>query len=138
MSPCVITPKGTLQDQVKCGQPLSPSCSAKLPPRTCTVKPIDSVPEASPRHLKKPHTSHRSTLIPRPSTQSVAIYPRPQDHFCFSTSRISVSSVSSFDGAAGAAGASSSFRFSAFIPLMTTKIANAMITKSTTVWMSMP
>lgn len=49
------------------------------------------------------------------------------NHFDFRRSRISPSSTSSLDGAGGAAEASSSLRFNELIPLITTKIQNAMI-----------
>ena len=59
-------------------------------------------------------------------------------YFFASRSRISVSSTSSADGLGGAAGFSSSFFFMELMPLMTMKIANAMMTKSITVLMKTP
>ena len=55
-----------------------------------------------------------------------------------SKSRISVKSVSSAEGLGGSAGLSSSFFFIELRPLITMKIAKAMITKSSTVLINMP
>lgn len=60
-------------------------------------------------------------------------------YYCFaSRSRISVSSTSSAEGFGGSAGFSSSFFFMELSPLITMKIANAIIKKSRTVLMNTP
>ena len=62
---------------------------------------------------------------------------RPGQRF-FSRSRISLSSTSSALGFGGSTGLAASFFFTAFIALISMKIANATITKSTIVWMNLP
>jgi hypothetical protein len=89
------------------------------------------VPSRTSGTVESTVVSRLSTLEPRLSTL---------DYF-FNKSLISVRSFSSADGsggAAGAAGAASSFFFSLFIPLITMKMAKAMMRKSTAVWMKLP
>lgn len=58
--------------------------------------------------------------------------------YFLSKSRISARRTCSAEGAAGAAGAASSFFLSELISRTTMKMTNAMIVKSTTVWMNFP
>ena len=79
-----------------------------------------------------------ASLVARYLSPAVQAGDKQDITYFFKESRISVSSSTSAEGAGGAAGASSSCFFMLFIALTTINMANAMMMKSTTVWVNAP